>query len=122
MKTEIIAQKNAAKFLLTYGLLLVGILTRPDLDWLFEYSNDFKQQENLRAIVQFPDLEKTYRSRELWQFFASRIPSTERPEIKELIDREKIDENDTVALLKRFAVRVIANPFFLKYEEIADQH
>jgi HipA-like protein len=101
-----------AKFLLTYGDLLVGTLTVQDSQWQFEYSDEFKQSD-LRPIVEFPDVEKVYQSKDLWQFFAMRIPSPEQPEVEEIIRREHIEEDDAVKLLKRFGGRTIANPFEL---------
>lgn len=102
-----------AKFLLKYSDLVVGTLTVEDETWHFEYSEEFKRQEQLRPLVEFPELEKSYHSKELWQFFAMRIPSAEQPEIGEIIQREKIPEDDAVRLLKRFGARTIANPFEL---------
>ena len=104
-----------AKFLLTYGDLLVGILTVENGLWKFEYSDKFKSEEDLRPIVEFPDLNKVYVNEDLWQFFASRIPSTEQPEVEEILKREHVNEDDAVGLLKLFGKRTIANPFELTF-------
>lgn len=101
-----------AKFLLKYGDLPVGTLTVQESLWQFEYSDEFKGSD-LRPIVEFPDVEKVYQSKELWQFFAMRIPSPEQPEVEEILRREQIEEHDAVKLLKRFGGRTIANPFEL---------
>jgi HipA-like protein len=103
-----------ARFLLTYNDLLVGTLTAEKGKWLFEYSEEFKKNEELRPIVEFADVNKVYVNQELWQFFASRIPSFEQSEIEAIIKRENIDDNDVVSLLKRFGRRTINNPFELK--------
>jgi len=104
-----------AKFLLTYGDLLVGILTVENGLWKFEYSDKFRSEEDLRPIVEFPDLNKVYVNEDLWQFFASRIPSTEQPEVEEILKREHVYEDDAVGLLKLFGKRTIANPFELTF-------
>lgn len=101
------------KFLLKYDGLLIGILSVQDGVWKFQYSEEFKQSESLRPIVAFPDVAKVYENRDLWQFFASRIPSPEQPEVDEILKREKIAEGDAVSLLKRFGRRTISNPFQL---------
>jgi len=98
-----------AKFLLRYGGLLVGTLTRQNSLWHFEYADDFRQTD-FRPLVEFPELAKNYHSTVLWQFFAMRIPSTRRPEVQEIIFREHIKTDDVVELLKRFGGRTIANP------------
>lgn len=102
-----------AKFLLTYEDLLVGILTVERGVWKFEYSDKFRSQDNFRPIVEFPDVSKIYVNEDLWQFFASRIPSTEQPEVEEILKREHVNEDDPVGLLKLFGKRTIANPFEL---------
>ena len=102
-----------AKFLLTYDDLLVGVLTVEGGVWKFEYSDKFRTRDDFRPIVEFPDLDKTYVNEDLWQFFASRIPSTEQPEIEEILKREHVKDDDAVGLLKLFGKRTIANPFEL---------
>lgn len=104
-----------AKFLLTYDDLLVGTLTVENGVWRFEYSENFKLEQELRPLVEFPDLNKIYVNEDLWQFFASRIPSTEQPEIEEILKREHVQEDDAVGLLKLFGKRTIANPFELTF-------
>ena len=104
-----------AKFLLTYNNLLVGILTVEGGLWKFEYSDKFRSEADRRPIVEFPDVEKIYVNEDLWQFFASRIPSTEQPEVEEILKREHVEEDDAVGLLKLFGKRTIANPFELTF-------
>lgn len=104
-----------AKFLLTYDDLLVGTLTVEDGVWKFEYSDKFRSEDELRPIVEFPDVDKVYVNEDLWQFFASRIPSTEQPEVEEILKREHVKEDDAVELLKLFGKRTIANPFELTF-------
>ena len=82
--------------------------------WKFEYSEAFKLLDELRPIVEFPDVNKIYERDELWQFFASRIPSTQQVEVEEILRRENIAEDDAVGLLKRFGKKTIANPFLLE--------
>lgn len=104
-----------AKFLLTYDDLLIGTLTVENGLWKFEYSDKFKSEDELRPIVEFPDVNRIYVNEDLWQFFASRIPSTEQPEVEKILKREHVDEDDAVGLLKLFGKRTIANPFELTF-------
>lgn len=103
-----------AKFYLKYDDLLIGTLSVQDGRWRFEYSDKFRRNTVLRPIVEFPDVNKAYESSELWQFFASRIPSPEQSEIEDILKREDIKEDDAISLLKRFGKRTIANPFELE--------
>jgi HipA-like protein len=96
-----------AKFLLTYDDLLVGTLTVEGGVWKFEYSDEFRSEAELRPIVEFPDVDKIYVNDDLWQFFASRIPSTEQPEVEEILKREHVKEDDAVELLKLFGKRTM---------------
>ncbi len=102
-----------AKFLLTYDDLLVGTLSVDDGVWRFEYSDEFRKSDELRPIVEFPDVNSVYENEELWQFFASRIPSTEQAEVGKILRREHVEEDDAVGLLRLFGKRTIANPFEL---------
>lgn len=102
-----------ATFLLTYDGLLIGKLSVDGGVWKFEYSDEFRESDEFRPIVEFPDVFVTYENEELWQFFASRIPSTEQPEVEAILKREHIQEDDAVGLLKLFGKRTIANPFEL---------
>lgn len=103
-----------AVFLLKYGGLLVGVLSVEDSVWKFVYSEEFKRSHQFRPIVEFPDVNRVYENRDLWQFFAARIPSIEQDEVLEILQRENISETDSVGLLKRFGKQTIANPFSLE--------
>lgn len=103
-----------ASFLLKYDRLVVGTLSVREGKWKFEYSDDFRRCDALRPIIEFPDVAKTYESNELWQFFASRIPSIAQAEVETILRQEHIDQDDAVSLLKRFGTRTIANPFELE--------
>lgn len=114
LRKELQAAPNVkARFLLTHHDLLIGTLLVADGIWQFEYSDEFRSDGSYRPIVEFPDVNKTYRSPILWQFFASRIPSVEQAEVEEILRREHIEEDDAVRLLQRFGKRTITNPFQL---------
>ena len=113
-KPLLVSPEVQEKFELKYNDLLIGTLSVANGMWRFEYSDDFRDNGTLRSIVEFPDINKTYHSSELWQFFASRIPSLEQAEVEEILKREHIEEDDAVRLLKRFGERTITNPFYLK--------
>lgn len=103
-----------AKFELFYDDDLIGTLSVEDGIWRFEYSPQFKAKDELRPLVEFPEVDKIYESKELWQFFVMRIPSPEQAEVEEILKREHIEEDDAVSLLKRFGERTINNPFRLR--------
>ncbi|MGE5219616.1 MAG: HipA N-terminal domain-containing protein [Chloroflexota bacterium] len=105
---------KSVRFILKYGDLLVGTLSVENGAWKFEYSEQYKKSKAFRPLVEFPDVDKIYESKELWQFFASRIPSPEQPEVDAILRREHISEDDSVALLRRFGTRTISNPFQLE--------
>lgn len=113
-KPLLVSSEVQEKFELKYNDLLIGTLSVANGIWRFEYSDDFRDNGTLRPIVEFPDINKIYHSSELWQFFASRIPSLEQAEVEEILKREHIEEDDAVRLLKRFGERTITNPFYLK--------
>lgn len=110
-----IAPTVQAKFLLTYNGLLIGTLTATEGVWKFDYSDDFRRNNTLRPLVEFPDTNRAYENKNLWQFFASRIPSPEQAEVETILQQENIGEDDAVNLLRRFGRRTITNPFQLEY-------
>lgn len=102
-----------AKFLLLVDNIKVGYLCSRDGDWYFEYSEDFKKHLDYNLITGFPELNKVYKSDELWPFFRIRIPGLKQPVVQEILKKEKIDKDDEVELLKRFGKKTIANPYEL---------
>jgi hypothetical protein len=104
-----------ARFELGYQDLLIGWLRLRDGQWIFEYAPEFQKQSDVKPLVDFPDLHKTYVSADLWPFFLSRIPSLAQPQVRQTIQDEGLDEHSDVDLLKRFGERTITNPFTLTY-------
>lgn len=103
-----------ATFNLTVDDICIGTLYCDKGEWYFKYSDDFKTHSNeYNRIVGFPDLDKTYKSESLWPFFQIRIPGLKQPQIQEILEEEKIDQHNEVALLKRFGKKTIANPYEL---------
>ena len=83
------------------------------------YTDEFRSQSQLRPLVDFPDVTRTYKSQDLWPFFSMRIPSLQQSNIRHIVDTEQIDDTDEVRLLQRFGQRSIANPFELhEYSEL----
>lgn len=120
MKRELtVAPEDVAEFVLVLGTLPVGMLSVKGGVWQFEYSEEFKQKPELRPLVEFPDLEKVYEQPELWQFFISRIPSTLQPDVERVLEEEHIEDDDLVALLRRFGKKTVTSPFELSYKELA---
>lgn len=117
-KQMTVAPDVQAEFSLFLDSLLVGTLIAKDQHWTFKYSDEFKVKDDLRPLVEFPDVDLVYDNEDLWQFFASRIPSTEQPEVEELLESENIAEDDVIALLRRFGKRTIANPFELRPDKV----
>lgn len=103
-----------AKFNLSVDDIRIGTLYCDNAAWFFKYTEDFKNHSNeYNRIVGFPDLNKTYKSDSLWPFFQIRIPGLKQPQIQEILQNEKIDQLNEVALLKRFGKKTIANPYEL---------
>lgn len=104
----ILAASSSAAFNINLGKLLVGTLLYSDGTWHFSYSDEFKLQNRVLPLANFPSKDKEYSARELWPFFASRIPSNTQLQI----EKNKPQE-DIVTLLQRFGRRTVANPYEL---------
>lgn len=106
--------KGHIRMVLTYDKLTVGYLTYLDGTWEFEYSDEFKKQNQVDALGNFPDKNMKYTSADLWPFFAHRIPGLGQPKVQEIIKKEHLDPHNQLDLLKRFGKRSITNPFELE--------
>lgn len=103
-----------ATFYLWYKDLQIGILALHDGTWSFKYSEVFKNQDEIKPLPDFPDVNKVYENKELYPFFIQRIPSLSQPKVMATIEKEKIDRTNVVELLKRFGQVSINNPFRLR--------
>jgi HipA-like protein len=102
---------SIAEFELKYQDLVIGILSHQDGQWVFSYSETFKNQNQIRTIVDFPDKDKVYQSTTLFPFFSSRIPSLQRLKIQDIIPKNF--SMDEIGLLKKFGKQSITNPYQL---------
>ena len=105
----ILAADDDAIFNVNLSKLHVGTLRYSDGVWYFNYSEDFKQQDSILPLVNFPSKDKVYSTRELWPFFASRIPSNAQLQV----GKNNKQKENIVALLRRFGRRTVANPYEL---------
>lgn len=107
----------------TFRLVLrdvpVGTLSYEDGRWVFEYTDQFRTQKDLRPLVAFPEVGRRYVSDALWPFFGMRIPSLKQPAVKQAVAAEHLDEGDRVQLLRRFGRRTVVNPYELVPQEPA---
>ena len=101
------------EFKVVLGSLEIGTLRAENGEWVFTYSEAFRSQKEIKPIVDFPDIRKEYRSRNLWPFFALRIPSTGQADVRDFIRSQPDEKADEAILLKQFGQRSIANPFRL---------
>jgi HipA-like protein len=106
-----------ARFGLGYESLHIGTLKLENGIWEFQYTEEFKAQvkvsNGIKPLLAFPDVEKTYKSEELWEAFAVRIPSLQQPAIQRIIEEEQLDKDNEVALLRRFGSETVSSPFVL---------
>ncbi len=106
--------KEVVKFTLKLGDLPIGYLTFADGLWFFTYSEEFKMQTKYNRLTGFSDVNKVYKSEELWPFFKIRIPGLKQPMVKDIIRTENLDESDEAILLRRFGKKTMSNPYVLE--------
>jgi len=106
---------ETTRFVLRISNIEIGYLTVENNEWVFMYSNEFKNQDEFNTIPGFSDLNKIYRSQDLWPFFKIRIPGLKQPMIKEIIEKEKLDTKNEVQLLRRFGRKIISDPYLLEF-------
>jgi len=112
---ELITPQNLEiQFKLIFNTLEIGTLILSKGKWTFVYSEAFKAQEEIKPLLDFPNLDKKYTSEDLYPFFVQRIPGLSQPKVKEILEKEHIDIHNEALLLKRFGRYTISNPFELK--------
>lgn len=98
--------KGTASFHVMLRNMVVGILEYNQGIWKFEYSEKFRDQKEIVPLANFPCKDKVYTTKELWPFFASRIPSSAQLQTKET-------NTDVIQMLSKYGRRTIANPYEL---------
>lgn len=93
------------------GLQPLGTLRREGEEYIFAYFPEVKS-----LVFAFPDRHVEYRSRELWPFFASRIPPLGREDVQEWLRNSGLSEADTLEILGTLCARSIANPYVFEFE------
>lgn len=101
-------------FSLKYQNNVIGDLKFENSKWLFEYSEWFKNQNELQPLLEFPLVQNKYQSTELWPFFLDRIPSFKQPRIKNYIEKHPDERTNTAKLLELFGEYSVNNPFKLE--------
>ena len=109
----VLTTNEDALFSVSLDKLLIGTLSYSNSKWTFAYSDDFKLQNKIRPLTNFPSVDKTYTSDELWPFFSTRIPSNAQLQQ----DEHSSNSESIVSLLQRFGSKVIANPYELRLEQ-----
>ncbi|MFY8186343.1 MAG: HipA N-terminal domain-containing protein [Flavobacterium sp.] len=105
--------KEEHVFVLKYNNHLIGKLKFVDDEWSFYYSDWFKNQNEFRHLLEFPNKEKVYKTKELWPFFSNRIPSIKQPKMQVYLEKNANKVN-TVDLLEKFGTYSVNNPYKLE--------
>jgi len=95
---------------------LVGTHSQEDGEFVFRYDPSFVKAGGLPPISEFPQVDREYRSKDLWAFFEARLPPVDRKDIKELLEHGegRIAPGDILRVLGRVSKRTIANPYELE--------
>lgn len=105
--------KEAHVFVLKYSNHIIGTLKYVDNEWSFYYSDWFKNQNEFRHLIEFPNKDKEYKTKELWPFFSNRIPSIKQPKMQVYLEKNANKVN-TVDLLEKFGTYSVNNPYKLE--------
>jgi len=111
--SENLKSKKEAQFILSYKGKIIGILEHKGNKWIFKYSDDYKKNQFIAPLIDFPIVNKIYEFEELPPFFAARIPNLNQPFHLKKLSKYKGDKNDLVSLLEIFGQKSINNPFEL---------
>lgn len=89
---------------------LIGRLSWEQGEYVFRYEPSYGGT----PISAFPNIEQVYRSKNLWPFFATRIPPLDREDMRKEINERKLGEDQTIEILGSVAKISAANPYEFK--------
>jgi hypothetical protein len=105
--------ESGISFRLFLGALEVGTLRMEGGEWIFSYSQAFRDQSKVAPIIDFPHVDREYRAQQLWPFFALRVPSLGQANVQEYLAKTQKAPDDA-RLMREFGRRSVANPFILE--------
>ena len=87
---------------LTRQQYVVGVLSRNG-GYEFKYGEEVKKaiEAGFEPLIAFSDLRQTYRKKELFPAFSSRLPDRKRRDINRILQKYKLEEYDPYELLKK---------------------
>lgn len=110
------ARERSIVLVLKYEDKTIGRLSFEDGSYNFNYDPNFKAT-NLAPLVDFPDVDKAYRSPVLFPFFQVRIPSLKRGDLGEIVKRLHLENNPTdLEILSRLGAHSSSDPYVLEVE------
>lgn len=71
-------------------------------------------------ISSFPNLDQEYRSKHIWPFFAVRIPPLNRPDVREVLDRRAIKDDQIFEILGAVGRLSVANPYEFRLGQLTN--
>lgn len=96
------------------GRVFVGELSHERDEWVFRYSDAYRDSGN-PPIAAFPDLRvDDYRSTRLFPFFEVRLPPVDRDDVQQFLESKKIDKTDVLALLGVLGGTIATSPYQLE--------
>lgn len=101
------------------GLVHVGTLSEENGKFTFRYSLHFASTPGAAPIADFPELDRTYTSGELFPFFAIRLPPTGRSDVKEALRSSGLEPEQTLHVLGKLGHLSVANSYRLRLAENA---
>jgi HipA-like protein len=110
-------QGHDAEFTLMYTppdgeVVRVGTLRYGQDVWTFTYSDEYRNHRDFRPLEGFEDVDRVYKSRMLFPFFAVRLPPKSRPDIRRELVAQNMENADSVDLLRVFGRRAASSPSF----------
>ena len=94
-----------------HGRSLVGRLSQEKSEEKSEFVFRYDPGYHREPISAFPDLDKEYRSRELWPFFSARIPPIDREDMREAIAAFNIKSDQPIEILGKVARFSVTSPY-----------
>jgi len=93
---------------------LIGELTKAENEYIFKYTPETADKpEGFFKVPTFKDMNKVYKSENLFLFFVNRLFDRARPDLPELLDRYGLNHYNEWELLKATGAKLLTDGYEL---------
>jgi len=96
--------------------VLIGELAKNNTEYIFKYTpEETDEPEGFIKVPTFKDIDRVYKSKDLFLFFANRVYDKSRPDLPQILERYGLSEYNEWELLKATRGRLMTDAYELSH-------